>query len=113
MMTPEEYYNTISDAFNRDLRDMIRFQFEEDIGIIRDPETEEEIVAKISGEDFDEEETYAISFYELGWQAALFSLHQIGRQLVDNGDEGLYSLIMDAKAQSTEGDLNDESGTDD
>lgn len=74
-------------AFSADIIEMMEEHFNETVSIIRDPETEEETLHKVSGDDISESEYYALLYFELGWNAALRSFERMGASYLDSAIE--------------------------
>lgn len=94
----DEINQEVIKAFQRDIVDMMYDEFGERVAIIQDPETEEETLHKISGEDISEDEYYALTYYELGWNSALRSFEKMGESQL----EGVLEHYRE--------DLNDDTG---
>lgn len=90
-------------AFSDDIREMMEEHFDEPVAIIRDPETGEETLHKISGDDISESEYYALTYFELGWNAALRSFERMGASYLDSAIERSY-LDEGADYEHTDGE---------
>jgi hypothetical protein len=77
-------------AFQTDIIAMMDSEFDERVAIIQDPETGEETLHKISGEEISESEFYALSFFELGWNSALRSFEEMGTSQLAAAVEEIY-----------------------
>ena len=91
-------------AFAADITEMMEEQFGEAVSIIRDPETEEETLHKISGEDISESEYYALTYFELGWNAALRSFERMGASYLYSAIEQSYLDEGDAEYGNNDGE---------
>jgi len=90
-------HEQIADAFGQDVVTFMKQDFEEHVAIIRDPETGEETLHKLSGEDIAEDEFYALLFFEKGWTACLVSLQAMGNEYVDKGVRIAYPESSDGE----------------
>lgn len=86
----EELENAVLRAFQADIVTMMEEEFDERVSIIQDPETGEETLHKISGGEISESEFYALSFFEMGWNAALRSFEEMGTSQLTAAVEEIY-----------------------
>lgn len=92
-------------AFQRDIINMMEEEFDEKVAIIQDPETEEETLHKVSGEEISESEFYALTYFEMGWNMCLKSIETMGNTI-------LTEHIEDAYNREDENDGDDAGSTD-
>lgn len=109
--TPEEFQTEVSDAYFEDVSRMMFVQFDEEVSVLRDPDTGEETLYKLSGDPITEEEYAALSYFELGWGSALVSLEGLGRKRIDAEAASGYSGEDEKPLE--EGTMNDKPGRDD
>lgn len=102
-------HEQIADAFSEDVVSFMKTDFEEQVAIIRDPETGEETLHKLSGEDIAEDEFYALLFFEKGWTACLLSLQAMGNDYVDKGMKVTYAESPDEELEQGDTDARNES----
>lgn len=112
--TPEEFQGQVSDAYFEDVARMMYIQFDEEISVLRDPDSGEETLYKLSGDPITEEEYVALSYFELGWGSALLSMENLGKKRIDEEKPSGYSvndLTRPPEGNNNAGDSESPGGT--
>jgi hypothetical protein len=82
--------------------DMMRQEFEIDVALLKDPETDEVEVQNIDGSPISEGQYFALAFFERGWFAAIRSIETLAERFDRTGEIGYSSENDPPPGEETE-----------